>query len=687
MPRFILKFKLRGRLNRDRPDVSLERSEVLLGSRPLADVYVADRLVAQEALAFRFDGTHLALDVRARLAGVFVDGRPVEGHGALHSGAVVQIGHALVECVVDAAKGECTLTTNEQHLAAVVDGIVLKSKPATAFALVDPGPQEHRWGRSPVLRRSNWLAAAAGIAVLAAFPFLRNSQAMSRGELHASHRIGAPGGPKDCAACHAPFASDYGGKCAECHGAFDAVATHPYERVTTTSCSECHPEHVGATADILPSMAKSDSGWPQTCLRCHAGTPYPAADVPAAIVAKAKARLHDKPGDPFARRLLVDGFSHEDHRIPRKGVLASVPGGPPQNATAPVACGACHAPLAKGATSPLVATAEFGTVPYEKCLSCHADWRVAVHGRDEDGAACFTCHAKTASPLEIQAGLRTVELPVTESKWVLKPRGHDFARDECLRCHVLSKTSADHRTPVGEKVFRHDHHLRTVSPGKGGEFALAQECRKCHDGVAASRTLAGTPLVDTKVCAQCHVDSEPTPVPVKEGATRKVTDLVHGVHTVDGASVSRSALRYASRDSLAQGCLSCHEPVAGAAPMGFREGAKDCKACHSGHENLGEGKCVLCHVDRTPGRNKEFGGRVEYRFSDPGIFDPAKAVTKTTAAIRTFDHTSRGHAGHECGECHAAPSVDGVRRVLDVAWPAFDEDACVKCHVRERFHR
>ena len=28
-------------------------------------------------------------------------------------------------------------------------------------------------------------------------------------------------------------------------------------------------------------------------------------------------------------------------------------------------------------------------------------------------------------------------------------------------------------------------------------------------------------------------------------------------------ALSRSALRYASRDSLAKGCLSCHEPAAG----------------------------------------------------------------------------------------------------------------------------
>jgi hypothetical protein len=226
-----------------------------------------------------------------------------------------------------------------------------------------------------------------------------------------------------------------------------------------------------------------------------------------------------------------------------------------------------------------------------------------------------------------------------------------------------------------------------VTPPDGGALAFSQDCLACHKAVAGSDTLNGTPLVDTSSCAKCHVDSEPTPVPVKKGATREVVDMVHRVHTVDAASLSRSALRYASRDSLARGCLSCHEPAAGEAPMTFREGAKDCKACHGGHENLGEGKCVLCHVDRTPGRNRVLAGKLEFRFNEAGIFDRAKATKKTTAAMPRFDHASPGHQGKDCAECHRAENVDGATRVLDVAWPAFDEDACVKCHVLERFHR
>src|SRR6185295_13083027 len=149
--------------------------------------------VPQEALTFHFDGAHLSIDVKGRLAGVFVDGRPVDGRGQLKSGSTVQIGHALVECAVDLAKAECVLTTNEQYLQAVVDGIVTKTKPAKPFALVDPGPQEHRWGKSGVLSASNWFAAVLGVALLAAFPFVKDGETLSRGELFHAHQIGAAG--------------------------------------------------------------------------------------------------------------------------------------------------------------------------------------------------------------------------------------------------------------------------------------------------------------------------------------------------------------------------------------------------------------------------------------------------------------------------------------------------------------
>jgi len=709
MPKFVLKisehaFKMvKGRRKLQKPsaregtlrETTRETTRVVLGSRPLCDVHVRDRLVPDEALVFEFDGTHVRMEVLKTLGGTFKDGAPVDGRAQVADKATIQIGHTRIDVAVDPTTQTCTLDVGVNALQKSVYEFVDEKKPARAFGLHDAGPQEQRWGKSPVLTRANWFAGLVGLALLASFFVVKDTDAMSRGPLFRAHAIGAKNGPRDCAACHAPMSSSYSPKCAVCHAGFDSTTTHPYAKNADVSCNECHAEHVGADASIVPPMTKTESGWPKTCLRCHAGQPYPAADVPAALVAAAKSRLADARGAPFARQLMVDGFSHKDHRVPGGG-MSALPGVKPKT-NAPVACAECHKLLAAGATNGAIPTAEFAGVLYPKCLECHADWRVAVHGREQNGAACLVCHAKPDVPLtssvapfmaKIGPAMKTVDLPATEMKWVLKPRDHDFKKDDCLKCHVLSKSSLDHRTALGAKVFRHDHHLKSIAPPEGGAFAFSQKnCLPCHQAVAGSETLAGTALVDASVCAKCHVDSEPTRVEVKEGATRRVVDMVHKTHTVDAASLSKSALRYASRESLARGCLSCHEPAVGETSMTFTAGAKDCKACHTGHENLGEGKCVLCHVDRAPGVNRVIDGKLEFRFSEPGIFNAEKATKKTTAAMPRFDHKSAGHKDHACAECHAAPNVDQATRVLDVTWPAFDDDACVKCHVRERFHR
>ena len=66
-------------------DVDLPR--VVLGSRPLADISVKDRLVADEALAFGWDGSQLRCQVLRSIAGVFVDGVPASGSFEVPAGS------------------------------------------------------------------------------------------------------------------------------------------------------------------------------------------------------------------------------------------------------------------------------------------------------------------------------------------------------------------------------------------------------------------------------------------------------------------------------------------------------------------------------------------------------------------------------------------------------------------------
>src|SRR5690349_11516361 len=186
-PRFVITFKIDKKPNRDRPEQTIERGRILVGSRPLADVYVADRLVPQEAFELSFDGRRLEISVKGRLAGVFVNGRPVEGTGPVASVSTIQCGACLIEATVDAANEVCRLVVGERYLTATVGA--LGKKAATSFALEESGPQEQHWGRSRVLATWNWIAALAGLLCLAAFPFTKDTEVVNRGTLAKGHTI------------------------------------------------------------------------------------------------------------------------------------------------------------------------------------------------------------------------------------------------------------------------------------------------------------------------------------------------------------------------------------------------------------------------------------------------------------------------------------------------------------------
>jgi len=335
------------------------------------------------------------------------------------------------------------------------------------------------------------------------------------------------------------------------------------------------------------------------------------------------------------RPLLVDGFSHRDHRDPaRPRHGGALPFAAKEGARVPVACAECHRPDG-GATAPR-ARADFATVTYARCLDCHPDWRVPVHGRDEGGKGCLLCHEKpAAADGAIPAAIRKAVLPDTGSTWLLPQHPHSFGGKDCAGCHAVEGDRAARvwgGAPRIERVFRHDHHLRTVAPLPGTELDFSGQCLECHRTLAGSDTLAGTPLVDTSGCSACHGGGVPEPVPAPAGRTRAVNDVFHRVHTVDfsgGPGAPGPAGAFVRREQLRKGCLSCHVPAAGDGRMGLAPEAEDCKACHTRHENLGQGKCALCHLDRAhPGNLGRDGAVAAYRFNEEGIFDRAKAGTK-----------------------------------------------------------
>ncbi|MCE9635012.1 MAG: FHA domain-containing protein [Planctomycetes bacterium] len=701
-PHFVVTWKFEKKANRDRPEQTIERSRVTLGSRPTADLHVADRLVPLEALEFVFDGRRLQLEVKHSLAGVFVNGAPVEGAGPVPHGATVQVGHAIVDVSIDEANSACKLAIGEKYLTATVAGLAKKA--ATPFALEDDSPQEQRWGKSHVLSRWNWIAAFAGLLLLASFPLAKDTEAVNRGPLLAAHALGAdaktgPGAakrPTECSDCHSPFASNYAAACAKCHEAFDSAKHHPYARAAETTCQGCHPEHRGADADVMPPTDLVAGGWQRTCATCHAGDDFEKRATDAAAAPDLASKARDHADAPVQRWLHVDGFSHADHRVAKPRRASLVGGAKRPDGDVPLPCAKCHAKRGSGDVPGAAASSDFALVAYTKCLECHAEWRVDVHGREQGGVHCFQCHAKTDDVSKIAKDIRTTEIPVSGSLYDVMPRKHDFAKDDCRSCHVETKTAVQTAKPE-KKAFRHDHHLRTVDPGKGGGLALAASCIACHHAVAESSSLAGLgsalAAATLDSCKDCHVEGAPKPV--AGTGTRTVVDMFHSVHTVEPGTSGGGTLRALSgRETLAQGCVSCHVPAAGDAPMKLREGTADCSACHKGHESLGGGKCALCHVDRASAANRDAKDALVYRFNEAGIFAREKAVVKTTAPVHRFEHFSRGHtkdaadaSGAGCAKCHDPKAVDAAQRVVDVAWPGPLDPSCLACHVRERYHR
>ena len=662
MPAFVLKYLVDGKANRNRPDQTVQRDRLVLGTSPSADIYVKDRLVGAEAAILTFDGIRLAVEIRNDFGGAFLEGRPVAGKVPFPDGASLQMGYLLVKAAIDTAKTTCTLTVAEGHLPATVAWFVRQEKVEPEFSLEGSGPQEHLWGRSPVLRRLNGIALVLGAAALLGFPLLKDTEAVSRGTLASPHRAEhGKDSPQSCADCHSPFSSDYGPKCAKCHEGFDAPNLHPYDLSKEFSCSACHEDHKGADSSLLPPMQEATAGaWPSMCAKCHGPMDRPTARA-----------VRDRPAPPSSRAHMVDGFSHEDHRIAEaRGAVSRTPGAP-GTGKVPVACADCHKRIegAKG-------EAEFGAVPYERCLDCHATWSVPLHGRDGGGKACLACHAPAADPSKITKALRTVERPVTGSRYALPPRKHDYRADECLKCHVVGREPKDGKTSIAEKVFRHDHHMESVAAAPGAGALLSKRCLECHKSIAGADSMAGVATVDMDGCAKCHADGAPVAVVDPAATKRAVPDLFHRAH-----------MPGEKRDSLAAGCFSCHQPVAGTGPMGLKPGAADCLSCHTRHENLAEGKCVLCHLDRSHEGNRGPDGKARYRFMERGIFEASAATMKPRGVVEKFDHFSPGHVTGKCADCHEEKAVDGSKRVLEVPLPKHDAPACISCHNRTRYHR
>ena len=183
MSRFRLKWMLKGRPARNRPEEDLERRELRLGTSPNDDILLTDQLVAERALIFRATptGDALLIEPRDLFAGAFLNGKPIDDTTRFEPGDVLQVGQALVSFTIE--DDAYALEIYEDYLGHT---IFQESKRELSIDLEGWG--EAHWGRSRFLRRANLAALLLGIAALAAFPFSTESSLLSRGPLSPVHQ-------------------------------------------------------------------------------------------------------------------------------------------------------------------------------------------------------------------------------------------------------------------------------------------------------------------------------------------------------------------------------------------------------------------------------------------------------------------------------------------------------------------
>ena len=213
MPRFILKFKMRGRLNRDRPD-KVEREEIMLGLRPLADVYVPDR-PGRRGRSRSTSTERTCRWRRGRLAGVSSTAS-VDAAARCAGSRCSRPRASSVRVTPRRASARSRRTSSTCRRSWTASS---RSQPAKPFALNDLG-RRRRWGKSAVLSRELDRRRLRARRLASS-----RTPTRCRAERSTRHRS-APWRPDGCAAvtrCRRTTSARRATR-------VDATATHPYAK-------------------------------------------------------------------------------------------------------------------------------------------------------------------------------------------------------------------------------------------------------------------------------------------------------------------------------------------------------------------------------------------------------------------------------------------------------------------------
>lgn len=711
--------------------------EVTLGGRVGCSVVLDDALAAARHCAIEHDGAAFVVRDLGSVSGTWVDGARADQPVALRDGSLLVVGTSRAVARLETRDGAPTLVLALQR-----NGFWWR-KPGKKVFDNDPDAlvrSEVGFGRFAALAVGNRAALVAAAALLVASLLLSSvlEPLSDPGPLLPAHAIAtaavaAPGpvharlqeclalaSAQGCAVCHEPGGGVTEAKCRQCHGDLAAPATkrHPYlgdGDLAPATCVECHTDHQGMVAGGLKPGADDKTG---KCEACHGDAP---------VRAQAAAMAPPTVAPPRSVPVAAYRFPHKSH--------------------ADIACDVCHqvdparvAARAQGLPDDPLAR-DFAAIPYDACRSCHvADspavgipaaaqerhrakdktWTVAWHGTDDGGGKCAQCHAAGDGAGRFGPAMRTVARPALtaaqhaaqRATYTVASRSHDeqFAEHaggkDCAECHKNGLATA--RDAAAPRPFWHALHLQPAAlqadDAAAGAISrdAAQGCRSCHQGLwsAAKLTDARTALyhwpsneAERGACGACHVERGAA-LAIAATATRPATgggtppalaaDFPHDVH-VAAASFGQSG-------ALAKGCYACHVFERGgpgehqAVPRTL-PGAADCSSCHTGHANVGGGDCQQCHPHAETRTTNSF--LVSAGVADGVVLRqrPAtRAGMRSWPGANGFRHTSPGHDGVACADCHDAAGTAAATTLAEVPIPDEGLPGCRACHLQRQFH-
>ena len=464
----------------------------------------------------------------------------------------------------------------------------------------------------------------------------------SDGAFHAN--IGAAT-PKDCVACHYVLMADTAKADVTSGVAF--AMKHASPELTFQSCQTCHPAAFakGATMPIAATLWQTGAlhaglpKQPATCLGCHTVS-QPAATAPTQST--------------VAYTLTLGGTSSNGAQWMNHG----------SGQVAGKDCAACHAADAKPTGSAWSKSVSFhaAVASVKTCQECHGvtNGGGAVPGTKNNLPAALTnasmaTTAATGTATGIPAGT-LAQISHTD----VNVSGHD-----CGFCHTQAGASTAAGVQGKEWAQARFHANFTAAASPLVMNATTGRCSNCHMGekpgaaFSAQDHGAFTNASGSEDCSSCHSfpGTGTASAPNWLGAAGMPISIPVGGFAIPqppatGAS-TQTGINNLPHPTVATGvaCTSCHKTAAGGKnAIGYDHKSSlinaACSACHEAGSNL----------VGTPwnGATSQGSGAGDTRpFTIVGLV-PSNGGNHTMKD--SFNH----FFAHDCGQCHVAPSGNGL---------------------------